>query len=219
MQQDLDLTLISTTFPETTTPDVTRDNLISFIKDQFSSEQKVIVVQGVVGSGKTTLLAQIAKTYPDRCFSFFAGTTFPTSHHRTFLMDMCEQMGAVLKRPTDNLGQHDTEKLEILYLDLLRQIGLHSKSTKLTYYFIIDGIEWIAASHSGHSILEYLPGEPKGNVRLLLSSEVGKKFPFTTHPWKIVFFSQKETEFYLNGLDLRQEDWAAAGFKDTELGV
>lgn len=206
MQESTDLTTLSTTFPESCGYQVTRDNLISFIEDQFSTDQKVIVVQGAVGSGKTSLLAQFVKTYPDRCFSFFVGTTLPTSHPRVFLMDMCDQLGTVLGRPTDHLEGYDSEELKILYLDLHRQIGQLSKKTQTNYFFVIDGLEWISSSKSESSILELLPGEPKGNLRLLLSSEVGRNFNFKNHPMSLVFFSQKETEPFLEGLGLSQED-------------
>jgi hypothetical protein len=201
-----DLTVLSSTFPEVTSPEILRDNLISYIKDQFSSDQKVIVVQGVVGSGKTTLLGQFARTFSDRSFSFFAGTTFPTSHPRAFHMDMCEQMGKALGRQIDNIGEYSTEKLETLYLDLLRQVSQLSKQRKTEYYFIVDGIEWLSVSNGGHSIVDYLPGEPKANIRLLLSSEVGRTFPFKTHATPMVFFSAKETESYLEGLGLAPKD-------------
>lgn len=206
MTTSLDLTTFSSTFPEMIPAEIQRDNLISLIRDQFSADQKVIVVQGAVGSGKTTLLAQFARTYPDRCFSFFVGTTLPTSHPRAFLMDMCEQLGKALERPTDNLDLMGTEQLTALYLDLHRQIGQISKQSKKTYYFIIDGIEWIPSSTNEPNILKLLPGEPKGNLRLILSSDAGRAFPFKNHPSSLPFFSLKETESYLNGLSLSPSD-------------
>lgn len=206
MEEESDLTVLSTTFPEITKPEILRDNLISYIRDQFSSDQKVIAVQGVVGSGKTTLLAQFARAFRDRSFSFFAGTTFPTSHPRVFHMDMCEQMAKALGRQIDNIEEYTTEKLETLYLDLFRHVGQLSKQNQTEYYYIVDGIEWLPSGSAGHSILDYLPGEPKGNIRVLLSSEVGRTFSFKTKASTIVFFSSKETEAYLDGLGLEAKD-------------
>ena len=143
MDEPLDLTTLSSTFPEMGSPPILRDNLVSLIEDQFSPELKVIVVQGAIGSGRTTLLAQFAKKHADKCVSFFAGITLPTSDPRSFLMDMCDQLGKILGRPTDNLGQYDTEQLKAMYLDLLRQIGQLSRQTQSIFYFVIDGMEWI----------------------------------------------------------------------------
>ena len=206
MGETLDLTTLSSTFPEMGNPPIPRDNLVSWIEDQFSTELKVIVVQGSIGSGRSTLLAQFAKKHASNCISFFAGTTFPTSHPRVFLMDMCEQLGKVLGRPTDNLGQYDTEQLKTMNLDLLRQLGQLSRQTQNVFYFVIDGMEWVRPSHSEPTILDYLPGEPKWNIRLLLSSEVGRTFAFNAHPLRIAPFSQKDTESYLTGLNLSQTD-------------
>lgn len=198
-----DLTLLSTTFPELQEPQVPRDNLIGLLRDRFSPDRKIIVVQGPVGSGKTTLLAQFGKAHPDVSFTFFTGTTLLTSDPRCFLLDMCEQMGHALGRATSGIGRLSTDELRQLFLDFYRGVVQVARGQRRVYFFIVDGIEWIVSENREQSIVRLLPTEPGVNIRLLLSSHPGWKPNFIHDRWDIPFFSSRDTEAYLadTGLD------------------
>lgn len=206
MSAERDLTLVSTTFPDLPDPQILRDNLISLLHDRFGRERKVIVVQGPVGAGKTTLLAQFAKTFPDRCFTFFAGTTLPTSHPRYFLLDLCEQMAKALRRSTERLEELDTDGLKQLFLDLYRSITRESRFSRDPFYYIVDGLEWIPMASQEQTILDLLPAEPRSNIRLLASSDPSRTFRFLYDRWDIPFFASRDTEIFLTDLGLTKED-------------
>ena len=201
----LDLTMHSN-FPDLPAPQILRDDLVSLLRDMFGPERKVIVVQGPVGKGKTVLLAQFARTFPDRCFSFFVGTTLPTSHPRCFLTEMCDQMGKVLGKKTDEIDKLDTEGLKQLFLDFHRKVSQEAHKSKDPFYFVIDGLEWIPVDSQEPTILDLLPAEPRSNIRMLASSEPNRSFRFTHYPWTIPPFAFRDTELYLEGLGLNNEE-------------
>ncbi len=203
---DVNLTSVSTTFPELAGPEIPRDNLIGFLKDRFSPEHKVIIVQGPVGAGKTTLLAQFGRTVPSRSFTYFVGTTLPSSDARYFLLDLCEQMGALLGRSTEGLERLETESLKQSFVALYRRVAQEAKRETEPFYFVIDGLEWIPVGVETGSILSLLPAEPTRNIRLLLSSEKARSFRFPCDRWDIIFFSLQESLTYLHGLRLSDDE-------------
>lgn len=206
MSTELDLTTLSTTFPDLPEPQIPRDNLIGLLHDRFGPERKVIIVQGPVGAGKSTLLAQFARTFPDRCFTFFVGTTLPTSHPRYFLLDLCEQVAKVLRQNTERIDQLDTDGLKQLFVHLYRRAAREARISKVPYYFIIDGLEWISVAGQDETILDLLPAQPPSNIRLLASSDPYRDFPFQHDRWDIPFFALRDTELYLAGLGLCKDD-------------
>ena len=206
MAHPLNLTSLSTTFPDLPEPQISRDNLVSLLRDRFGPERKVIIVQGPVGAGKTILLAQFAKTFSDRCFSFFVGTTLLTSHPRYFLLDLCEQMGKALGKNTAKLDQLDTDGLKQLFPDFYRKVAQEARGSKAPFYFVIDGLEWIPVDSREQTILELLPAEPHSNVYLLASSEPGRNFRFVHDRWDIPPFAFRDTELYLDGLGLSKDE-------------
>jgi hypothetical protein len=206
MSPQVDLTSLSTTFPDLLLPQISRDNYVSLLHNMFGPERKVIAVQGPMGAGKTTLLAQYAKTYPGQCFSFFVGTTLITSDPRYFLLDMCDQMGRVLNKSTSELESGDTDQVRQVFHDLLRKVAQLARKTSTPYYFVVDGLELIPVSDEAHSIIDLLPAEPLPNIYLLISSEPNRKLNFAHYKWDLPFFSLTETERYLEGIELSNEE-------------
>lgn len=201
----VDLTALSATFPELSEPQVSRDALVSLISDKFRPGNKFVVVQGSVGSGKTTLLAQFAKTFPEQCFSFFAGTTLQTSHPASFLLEMCAQMGAVLGKPTESFDQLGMDELTTMYIAFRRGVAQEARRSQRQFYFVIDGLEWIAPESEQGSIVNLLP-EPRPGICLLASSEIGRRFPFEYDRVEVPPFSAREAEFYLSDLALSVDE-------------
>ncbi|MBV8859772.1 MAG: ATP-binding protein [Acidobacteria bacterium] len=176
------------------------------MRDRFTPERKVILVQGPSGSGKSVLLAQFVKSLPYQCFSFFVGTTVITSDPRYFLLDLCEQMGQVLGRRTEQLENLNTSQLKQLFNDYLRKVAQQARRDKIPYYFVIDGLEAIPVENQEQTIVELLPAEPLPNIYLLASSEPGRELPFSYFGWDVLFFSDRESIFYLEGLGLDIDD-------------
>jgi len=202
----LDLTTISTTFPDLPQLEISRDNIISWIKDRFGNENRAIAVQGTVGAGKTTLLSQFAKTFPDRCFSFFIGTTLRTSHPAPFLVDLCEQLARVLGERSETLRHADSDTLEYTFAKWQQTLAYYSRKTKRNFYFVIDGLEWIPPDSQGEALLRLLPHPPSNaGIFLLVSSDPARVLRFNFEAVKIPPFSVTETETYLSGLGLLRD--------------
>jgi hypothetical protein len=205
MRPQSDLISFSATFPADPNPTILRDSLVSLLRDMFSTDRKVIVVQGPVGTGKTTLLAQFAKAFRHRCFSFFISKTWPASDPRYFLMDLCEQMGRSLGKKTSRLDETDTDRLQTLFLSFYRQIAIEARKSRAPFYFVVDGFEWISANAQERTVIDFLPS-PAANIYLLASSESGRKLGSGFFSWDMPLFDMSHTHLYLSGFGLSKSD-------------
>jgi len=206
MTDELDLTEASLTFPHLPEPQITRDQLVTWLRDRFALERKVIVVQGRDGAGKTTLLAQFAKAWPDRCFSFFVGADPWASSLRQFLLEMCTQMhkvvGSKQREVNDDLSENE---LKQLFSTFYRRAAKKTRAKGHRFYFVVDGLEWVAEGYGEQNILDFLPTALPDGIYLLASSAPDQQFRFTYDPWSIPFFSSTETTVYLADIDLEKE--------------
>jgi len=180
---------------------------VSWLRDRFAPERKVIVVQGPDGAGKTTLLAQFVKAHSRQSFSFFVGADLWTSSSRQFLLEMCAQMSGVVgskeKGVDDELSDN---QLKQLFVTFYRRAAKGACRTKRPFYFVVDGLDWVTEGAGQESISDLLPTYPPDGIYLLTSSAVGQGFRFAHDPWRIQFFSPTETEVYLKDIGLGREE-------------
>ena len=207
MASTLDLTEHSLTFPTLPKPQLPRDNLIRWLCDRFTVERKVIVVQGPDGAGKTTLLAQFAKAHPDRCLSFFVGADLWASSSRHFLLEMCTQMQQVIGSGVGEIEDRlSDDELKQLFVTFYRRVAREARRQKRSFYFVIDGLDWITEGYGKVSILDLLPTALPDGIYLLASSTPDFQLHSGYEPWPIQLVSFPETKHYLQDLGLEEED-------------
>lgn len=207
MAGNLDLTKYSLTFPSLPEPQLSRGNLVRWLHDRFTSERKVIVVQGPDGAGKTTLLAQFVRTYSDRCFSFFVGADIWASSSRQFLLEMCTQMQKVIGSRDGEIDDSlSDDELKQLFATFYRRAAREARKKKSPFYFVVDGLDWVTEGYGEESILDLLPTALPDGVYLLASSTPEQQILFNHEPWPIPFFSLADTEAYLRDIGLGKEE-------------
>jgi len=207
MAGDLDLTKYSLTFPNLPEPQLPRDNLVRWLQGRFTSERKVIIVQGPDGAGKTTLLAQFAKACPDRCFSFFVGADFWASSSRHFLLEMCTQMQQVVGSKGGEVDDSlSDDELKQLFVTFYRRAAKEARRRKNPFYFVVDDLDWVSEGYGKESILDLIPTALPDGIYLLASSTFERQICFNHEPWPIPFFSFPDTEAYLFGTGLGKEE-------------
>ena len=91
----VDVTLHSNTIPTIKEYEVNREYIIKNIEDTFSTENKVILLEGEHNSRKTTLLVQFARKHKNNCISFFIGEDYWKSNVNFFLSELCIQMASL----------------------------------------------------------------------------------------------------------------------------
>lgn len=197
------LTEHSLTLPRLSEHHIPRDNLVRWLHDRFSPQRKVIVVQGADGGGKTTLLAEFVYKYPEHCFSFFVGSDLWASSSRYFLLEMCSQMHQVVGSGTGDIDDNLTDdELKQLFQTFYRRAAKTARKASRPFYFVVDGLDWIAEGYGKESILDLLPTSLPDGIYLLASSTPGFRIPIQHHTESIPFFSPGDTEKYLNDLGL-----------------
>jgi len=194
------------TFPNMPDPLIPRNTLIKWLHDRFSAERRVIVIRGADGTGKTTLLAQFAKSYPDRCFSFFVGKSYWDSRPLAFLRELCTQMQMIVTSKETEI-EGDFYEIRELFGRLYYQIARKARRQKKSFYFVIDGLEWVPErSGPDKNIIDLLPCDPRDGVYLLISSAPGRDFDFDHHVEPIQLFSPPATESYLEHIGINDID-------------
>lgn len=210
-----DMTKYCTTFPSVPTGEITRESWVSNLRNMFSKERRVILVEGNESSGKTILLSQFARTYSDRTFSFFIGPDFLTSSKTKFLIEMCEQMkyfsmvndlGALSEVNIEELGEYD---LKELYTKFLHRLSRAVRQGKGPFYFVIDGINHIKRlDNNNDDLLSYIPSSPGEGIYVLMSTTLGQTYPpplAEGYTWLIGLFSKLEAEKFLSEFLTKQQ--------------
>lgn len=206
VNEPVDLTQYSLTFPGVQGPEIPRDALIGWLRDRFGPDRRVIVVTGPDGSGKTTLLAQFARVHRDRSFSFFIGADRWLSSARQFLLEMLVQMhpivGASDSEVDDSLSDNDLRRLFSTYY---RRAAKMARRAQVRFYIVVDGLDWATRAYAQESILDVLPTDPIEGLYLLASCGPEFKPGFEHYPSEITLFSSTETMAYLRDLCLTEQ--------------
>jgi hypothetical protein len=218
--EKVNLNSFTSSFPSNPENEIIRENIVKYIFDSFSPKKKIILIEDDQFTGKTTLLSQFARTYPDKCVSFFIGDDFWSSNLHRFLSELCEQMkylciDAKTRKAINEIDVSLKTENDLIHLFshlnslLLRQV----KNGNGPYYFVIDGLDKVS-DESTDNILRYMPtGSPDG-IYILLSSRKGKTYNYLQFPMTLPRFSLLESEKYLR--DCLTEEQIKEIFKKSE---
>lgn len=202
----------SLNFPESTSNEYFRENIITTISKTFDSGKNVVLIDGEEGLGKTTILKQFAAHFPATTFASFINPVRGLASPDDFVLhDLYAQLQvfAGISDGDSSLGV-DEEK----FLDMLYYVERMQKMKRVKCYFVIDGLEYIHEDNLIKKILRLVPIGITG-IKMLASDTnqyVQAKlartntidaftlplYPFTIEEMKIVF--SKDTS-------LADEDW------------
>lgn len=183
-----------------------RINYVKWLHDRLSSERKVIVVKGPDGSGKTTLISEFIHSYSDQCLSFFIGSDVWSSSPHLFLYEMCDQLAKTLGDSSQTLEQNiGNKQLTQYFTTLYHRLSKLARQKKVSYFFVIDGLDMLEKSSTEDSIIDLLPFDPPTGIFLLASSTNEFEIPFNHETYSIQNFSEPETEHYLSDLNITKE--------------
>jgi hypothetical protein len=189
---------ISVTFPDFPTPMILRSNLIDWLYDRFTPDRRVIIVQGVDGSGKTNLLAQFALTFSDRSVSFFIKKDIWSYDPQRYLEELCNQINYFLYGEESSISLPENYyQLKQYFNKLYRQLAKRGRALQKSFFFIVDGLEWVSKTYVQETIIDLLPSDPLPGIYLLASSEKNQEFSFEFEQYAIPFFSPTEMADYL----------------------
>jgi AAA ATPase domain len=138
----VDLTLLSANFPNAPQPELQRDNVVKTLGHLLSGQASVVTIEGPEGIGKTTVLSQLARAHPNTALSVNAANRLSFDPDLVRL-DLLNQAYWILKAEVLPPGPYDPSLLKSCYADLQRE----ARKRQATYFFIIDGIEDLTASH------------------------------------------------------------------------
>jgi hypothetical protein len=200
LERIVDLTKISTDFPELKEPQILRDNLIDTLDDMLESLD-LVIVEGKEGIGKTTLLAQFAKRHESQAISIFISpTSCYTYDLANIRFEFCNQMHWILYK--DDLQEEEAS--ESLMNKHLMRLSCLAKRHKETFYFVIDGLCDIPDrdSHIRESLFSMLPlGSQR--FRFLISGDANQFLTFEhtirCKPFPMSGFTLEQTIKYLEG--------------------
>lgn len=195
-----DLTVTNPNFPDFPEKHLPRPNLVEYIYSQFSSNCRVILVEGEDGQGKTTLLSEFARTYNSRCITYFVEKEPWSQRPEAFLRRLCEQISFALPEPI-TIDADTYDDIKRLFSRLIQKLEDIANRDKQPYFFVIDGLEYILASSSPESILTVLP--PTRRWIYLLGSKRPSDKPHLEHTifnLQPLTFSIPETRDYLADL-------------------
>lgn len=72
VQQLMDLTVISNTFPSLSYKTIPLDNLLDVVEELFKSyNEEIVLIEGEEGAGKTSILSDFCKRYYNNAISLF----------------------------------------------------------------------------------------------------------------------------------------------------
>lgn len=185
---------------------VSRSNYVRFVYDRLNKDNRVLIVKGPDGTGKSTFLNEFVRSYPDRTLSFFIGSDMLSSSPYIFLSEMCEQMEDLLslQRSQINNDVSFTQRKEY-YSTLYHQLVKTSRQKKISFFFVVDGLDFITDKGNETSIINLLPFDAQEGIYLIASSQIDTQLPFEHDSLSLPNFSQAETANYLNDLCLSDE--------------
>jgi len=206
----LSLISICSSFPEPLEMEVPRENMVSTLVGQLKRNTEIIVVEGEEGIGKTTLMSQFARTYPNQTLSAFVSDTSRYAWDPMMVaQNLHEQIQFALgnmnfrKPPTSDI--HSTLRNDVA------ELQKKANWEKITYYFIVDGLEDVPQEESGavDQILDLLP-IGLSTFRFLLTGSMEKlsalrKGSITLKPWTLPPFSLDETVKFFRDIQVSRE--------------
>lgn len=210
----MDTTKICCNFPPDPIQEIHRDYYLDTI-DNLLSRFPIVIVEGPDGIGKTTLLAQYAKRYSDSSISIFITPATRSSYDiETITVDLLSQVWWILFQK--ELEVSDIENLEIHSQWGLKRIILQkkAKSTRKTFYFVIDGIGDIPDSNLSfiEQIFDLFPIGFTNEFKFLISGN-SEKIP----PQIINHIPTKDFQLSGFSIDEAYKNLSDLGFSKDEI--
>lgn len=190
--------------------EISRDALIRKITENFGPECQQQMVIGKIQTGKTNLLTQFARQFRGQCVSYFISANPWTQQQHSFLYSICTQLSMILKtnHPPDLIK---LEELKSLFSALCIRLADLSKSQRLHYYFVVDGIEWALNGTEGDRIIDLFPLPTSRRSPYLLFSCRSDKVSYLPELVKCkeiepLSFNIHETQQYFQDLGLTLDE-------------
>lgn len=133
----MNLTNECTDFPEPPNPEITRNDVLELIEDQFAGEVRLLLLDGAEGTGKTTVCSQFARRHADRSISIFVRPSTRLTVDPGYLKtEVARQTYAALKgRP--GVEDQFTEGFTRTALAALQR---RARQERKPYFFVVDGL-------------------------------------------------------------------------------
>lgn len=212
---EYNLTEMVPEFPNKPKKEISRDPFIRWITNEFGpSCQKQIIACSRL-SGKTNFLAQFALDHENQVVSYFINSNPVTQDLRTFLFVICNQISRLLNK--SNLPENITiGELKSLFPGLAINLADQAKKRHITYYFVIDGLEWGLLGEKGSRIIDYPLISFSHSPYILCSCNLDKKEFLQLDGYEIrddvdhfLEFNLNDTRDYLSEFNLPPEDLKA----------
>ncbi|MFB3168476.1 hypothetical protein P5G62_015265 [Neobacillus sp. 179-C4.2 HS] len=214
MQQLMDLTVISNTFPSLSYKTIPLDNLLDVVEELFKSyNEEIVLIEGEEGAGKTSILSDFCKRYYNNAISLFIKPSSKIGYDPQIVKaELYNQMFWVMYgKESKDIEEIDQSHLNILFYKFNKLI----RNKEGLYFFVIDGLEDIPESESylRDIILEMFPfGLNPHKVKFILTSNnEGKVVSFFNKknikykPFTLPGFSYEQTASFFNDVDITSE--------------
>ncbi|MEQ2528862.1 hypothetical protein WMO40_19480 [Bacillaceae bacterium CLA-AA-H227] len=173
MQQLMDLTTVSNSYPDFFYNSIPMDNLLETIEQMFQVyNEEIVIIEGEDGAGKTNILKQFCDKYNNNAISVFIKQSSKYAYDpQVIKADLYNQIHWIITSKEYKVYNEelDNSQLNMLYVRFNRII--RNKSNP--YYIVIDGLEDIPESENYilEIILDLIPFGLNGkNVKFLFSS-------------------------------------------------
>jgi hypothetical protein len=208
----VDLTTVAQSFPELDPSLIRREHFVDAMTELFSNGADVVLLEGAEQSGRTILAAQFARKHKHRAISLFLRGSSRFGQDPIYLRQEIGEQISWIVRP-DAASQSSDLISEEEFTTLV--FTLQRRARRQPFYFVIDGLDRVAADHGLHEIMRMLPFGFPGLKALVtvkpdhsLSFDTGvavKSFPMTG-------FTFEEAKHFLN--DPRLKDVAVTRFRN-----
>lgn len=204
----VDITQICSSFPSTPSPEIKRDSILAGLEDLLEGDVDAVVVEGQEEIGKTTLLAQfVQKNHRSVCL-FVKNTSRFTYDPSIVIRDLCNQIYWHLNG--EEIEAKTATDITLL-LQLAYQLRGKARRNQSRYYFVIDGLESLAAQDEAavRAIVDLLPFGVEQFKFLLTAVEgafktwTGGKVQFKTFP--LTGFTLDDALAYFSSMKVERE--------------
>lgn len=188
--------------PKKPNPFISRASIIRTLVQKFNSDVRVVIIKAVDGAGKTTVLTEFIEANLDDCFYFFISRDW-TSNTVNFMRDVCRQFQNELGENND-LDSLQYDDLKDIFGRLCRAISRFGQQRQRPYYLVVDGLENAQEEPGRASILDLIQLEFDG-LCILGSTNQDLQIRVPHSVENLGYFTPADTEKYLSGLDLPQD--------------